>query len=540
MKDSIHLSLRVTGLACAVSLLGLVGCGSAASATNSASNGGGGGAGPAGATSLTFSPTSTLTTDPGEIHVLKVVAKPPAGYHISFALLGDPKDASLDRSEVNASPSGVATVQLSAPTSATTFSVRASIGTHVSAIQAVSVSSSFGTLLVMPSYSGKRAVWQWTATARTGKTCADLSGTPPPDGDLIATAEVGSTPTIQDVPVGRALAVTLRAGYYIGGCADVQQVSANGDTTVIVPVSDRPIQLGSTDLDVALNIEQPSDGWQGAVQDAVQLTTNAMLGGDQDDVDALLAAMYASTDPGAASAFQAARVAGDWDETLRDLLGQTAATSVIRNQAKAWLEAGAAALSGASVFKGHLSTSGTPVQPVFQLNQVAGVDAAGAGATSLPSATTWSADAGDTVLLGTTLYWMPSKLLTALALSPAQTEEPNATSVPDALAQALSCQSIAQALEQQSSIPGAVFSGCDATCAETLCDKALDTMWQRAETASADVNAPAVLQVNASGQATVDDQARPAGFSGSWVGQLSVGSSSASIGGSAETPDAVY
>lgn len=536
MNDSFHLLLRLSGLACAVALLGLAGCGSADNSSNAPhSASGAAGAGPSGATSLAFSPTSTLTTEPGQVKELKVVANPPASYHISFALLGDPKDAALDKSEVVASPRGVATVELTAPTSATTFSVRASIGDTLYAAKAVSVGSSFGTLLVTPSYSGKRAVWQWTATAQAGNTCADLPGIPPPDGDLIVTAGVGSDPSIPDVPVGLPVAVTLRAGYYIGGCADVQQVTANGDTTVVVPVSDRPIQLGATQLDVRLGIDPTSPSWQSSLQAAIETTANAMIGNDQDDVSALLTAMGAATsDPGTASAFQTARAAESWDDALSSLLGGASAATAIRDRAEAWIQAGASALNGPNVFAGHLSASGTPVQAVFALKQVAGLPASDAGVSSPNSSAAWSNDAGDTVLLGTTLSWMPSQLLTALALTPAQSDEPTAASVPEALAQALSCQSVAETLELQSGVPGIAFPGCDTSCAETLCESALDAMWQRAQSASADDHAPALLQVSASGQATVDEQARPASFSGSWVGQLHNSSASVSVGGSAE------
>lgn len=535
MHDPLLGLMRVTGFACVVGLLGLTACGSAANSTEALGSVGSAGAGPSGATSLTFSPTSTLTIQPGQTHLLKVVAQPAAAYQINFALLGDPKDASLNASEITASRQGVATVQLTAPTSAAAFSVRASIGTRVSAVAAVSVSLSFGTLLVTPSYAGKRAVWQWTATARTGITCAALPGIPPPDGDLIATAAVGGTPSIADVPIGPSLAVTLRAGYYIGGCADVQLVSANGVTSVVVPVNDRPIQLSTTDLDVTLGVDGSASNWQSALQVDVQKTTNAMIGNAQNDVSALLNTMYASaSDPSMASEFQAARVTEAWDQALFSTLGgySYGAATAIRSHAQSWLSAGAAALVGPNVFAGHLNAT------QFQLNQVGEVSASAAGVTNPISAATWSADAGDTVLLKTKLSWMPSKLLSALALGPAQSQEPGVTSVPQALARILSCQNVAQTLEQQSTTQNAIFPGCDTTCAETLCAKALGLMWQRAKNASA--HAPAVLDVSASGQATVDEQAEPASFSGSWMGQLSVSSTSASVSGSAAGQQTVH
>jgi len=86
---------------------------------------------------------------------------------------------------------------------------------------------------------------------------------------------------------------------------------------------------------------------------------------------------------------------------------------------------------------------------------VAGVPAVDAGfPSSFPS--TWSADSSDTLLLGTELAWVPSRLVTALALAPALLEVPQATSLESALAQSVDCKLVAQVLLESGATAGSV------------------------------------------------------------------------------------
>src|SRR5262245_60666738 len=109
-------------------------------------------------TSLSFEPSSTLKLAPDEVKELSIVAQPPGAYRVGFALLGDPADASLDRSEAVTSPDGRASVVLTAPSETRLFSVRASVGSEVSTQLGVSVSSAgYATVEVNPAYAGSRA-----------------------------------------------------------------------------------------------------------------------------------------------------------------------------------------------------------------------------------------------------------------------------------------------------------------------------------------------------------------------------------------------
>lgn len=521
------------------------GCGSSADSSALSSGGGSGGSsGNSGIpTALAFEPSSTLELAPGEQRTLQVVAKPRAAYHVRFALVGDPGNAALDRSEVETDESGVAKVGLTAPTLPTTFSVRASVGTSMSAEAAVSVSAGgYATLVVHPDYGGKRLEWgdRWVASVRAGTDCASLTGTPPPDGDLKGTSQVAlnlsfKDPQIDSVPVGPALAVTARAGHFAGGCIDVQDLVPGTANMVTVPVVDRAMQLDQTDLDVELGIDTSAAEWGQMVSNTIGQTTDAMVDGAADDVVALLDAMQTALgQSAAASDFSQARATDGWDSLLYTVLGN-GASHAIRAPVKKWLLAGATTIGGSGTFVGHLDGQGQdPGKAELTLSSIAGLAPASVGSPTDLGAVSWSADPGDTVLLGAQLSWMPSLLVTALALPPAQKDAPAATTVPEAIANQVDCSAIGTALASTGAKQNEAYPGCDATCAAALCGNGLVVMWDRARKSSASQVEAATLDISATGSVdSVDDVARPTHFDGSWVGKLSVGQVALSVGGPA-------
>jgi len=142
----------------------------------------------------------------------------------------------------------------------------------------------------------------------------------------------------------------------------------------------------------------------------------------------------------------------------------------------------------------------------------------------------WSADSNDTVLLGMTLTWQPSRLVTALAVAPALLEVPIATSVEDALARAVDCAQIADVLVTSGTSPGvAAFASCDESCTLSACQRAVAAAWSRAQSSSgAEI---ATLSVTASGTAEIGDDARATALSGSWLGDLQTDSGKAPVSG---------
>jgi len=509
------------------SLFAASGCGSSDDVT--ASSGGAGGTGAQGGapnapTTLSFDEADTLTLIPGESHDLIVSATPAGDYTVKFSLLGDYKDASLDTSEAQTDSAGVAHVTVNAPSSATTFSVRAAVGDSVSSKLGVSVSASgFATLQVMPTYAGKRGVSYWTASVRTGTTCADLSGDLTTDGDIKGTAPDGQIPQIGSVPVGPALAVTLRGGFSIAGCQDVVDIAAGEVNAVKVKVTDLPMQLAETDLELSLGLDPLKTSLDVLLnKDAV---LSALVSGGADDGQALLEAMQSATpDTATAAAFQLARKTNNWDTSLAAALGNPKA---IRALVGPWLSQGLANLATTQCFQGSLRGAGkTPGHAYIELSSVGGVDATEANLAA-PTLAAWTADPDDTVLLGTTLFFAPSRLATAVAVLPAKAAAPSASNVPSALAALLDCQTVGATLAGT----GDAYPGCDASCAEALCEAGLEAMWNDARNAS--VGTAGTLVIAATGKAGVDDNARPAAFSGSWIGSFNSGSGTLAVSGPA-------
>ncbi|HTA94107.1 MAG TPA: hypothetical protein VK745_31225 [Polyangiaceae bacterium] len=481
--------------------------------------------------SLAFEPSDTLNLEPKATQQLTVATTPPGNFHVRFALLGSgsdsaPGDAALDASEVDTDATGVAKVTLTAPSSPTSFTVRASVAT-VQAWLGVSVSASnYTTLLVLPSYSGMRPVTEWTATASAGVKCAELMGNPPPDGPLVATAAAGQALELVKVPVGVDLAVTLRAGHYIGGCADQSALSEEDGNQVLVYASDRPLNLAATTLALRFGPTQPAAALSKLLSASISDAESALVNGATSDVTALLDAMVAATATASREPFSAARLAQGWDSALDTALGSGAAT-LLRAPADRWFNAGLASFYAPDTFATQLSA--LPGGALMTLSTVAGVPAGSAG---FPTTfqTTWSADSSDTLLLGTQLSWLPSRLLTALAVAPALLEVPQALSVESALSDSADCALVAQTLIAHGTTPGSTaYAGCNESCVLDACNAAIAALWQNASDASGNVSA--TLSVTGTGAAVVGDDASVTSLSGSWVGQLQVGADTAPAAG---------
>jgi hypothetical protein len=458
---------------------------------------------------------------------------PPGSFLVRFALPGsggdgDPGDAVLDRNQSQTDENGIAHVVLTAPSTPANFSVRASAGKQP-ALLGVTVSPvGRTTLRVLRSYSGKRTVPLWTATATAGAgvSCSRLAGNPPPDGPLSVTELPDKPLDIPLVPVGIDLVVTLRAGHYIGGCATLPPLSEGDGNTVLVYASDRPVNLGATELDLAFGPSDSLPSFDKLLAASVMLSESAVVGDAKSDVAALLDEMQRATPSLDRAAFAAAREQGGWDAALTVAFGKNA-TRRMRDPALRWLGAGLAAFDSADTFSGSLSAAGDDA--VFKLSSVAGLVPSIAGfASNFPA--TWSADSSDTLLLGTELRWVPSRLVTALAEAPALLEYPAATSVAEALALSVDCQLVSNVLLTYGQNAGsALYLGCDASCGMKTCSLALTNIWKRATLASGTDTAS--LRVTATGDAVVGDEAEITQLLGSWVGELADGDSTAAASG---------
>jgi hypothetical protein len=331
----------------------------------------------------------------------------------------------------------------------------------------------------------------------------------------------------------KTLAVTLRSGHFVGGCATVEPLAAappDSPYMVNVTVLDRPIDLARSTLAVSLGYDG-DDAYAKLIGDQGPLWQQALRGTSENDVDALLDAMRESSGAGK-QAFETSRKSENWDGVVAAAWGLGAATKV-SDLAAAWLAAGRQKLSAASpLFTGDLkpvaqanAVDGAPTASL-SLTTVAGIDATLAGFV-VRSEVSWSASADDNVSLGTSLYYVQSQLCSALAESAALDAVADSSSGPDALSRAVDCAGLATKITAAGSDESESYPGCDAACIGQACLLATQAIWQRGRDATG--VAPASLSVAATGLARVGDGAQVVGLSGTWIGQSSLGAANGAL-----------
>ena len=483
------------------------------------------------ATLIRFEQDGTITLAPGATRSIRVIASPATSYDVRFAVIGDALDGWIESAAVKADANGVATMVLHAPDQPTTFHLRASIvfangDAGPSAETSVAVSAQgFGTVRVLPQYTGKRVVETWTASVAARTTCADLAKILPgePVGALIAKAPFGMAPLVLNAPVGPNLAVMVRAGHYAWGCADTTDLAADGTLDVKVTIVDKPIDLGTTDLDLALTYQPDVADYGALIGDTSALFREAFLPKGTTEAELVLAAMSAATPIDQAPA----RASLGWNDLASQHFAGLATS--VGDRCTKWIAAGVALQS--PVIQAHLATNpGAPGAAVVNVLTIGSVDAAAAGVPAT-SPFAWTADPDDTLILGGTVLWQPSRYLGASALAGAKVAQPSAQTITDVLAQAADCAGLAAKLEG--------FGTCDAMCLAALCSKALDDRWSLGLAASSDANLLGHLAITASGPAQIDDTAKLRGFAGIWLGTVSAGLVSAKVKGSFQgTPPA--
>lgn len=462
---------------------------------------------------------------------IRVRATPSGVYKVLFALPsdgGNPLDAVLDRSEAETDEQGYADVVLTPPSSPTTFDLRASIGSLV-AIQSLTVADAgVATVEVQPrrvNLSALRDITTWIASAYPDTSCAELPGIPLEDGPIPApAASKTDAPIIPSVPARRRLAITLRSGHFIGGCTTVESLPpgpVSSPQVVVVSLLNRPIDLAASYLTISFGLESPGAVWQTLLTEAGESARGAVLGASADDVDALLDAMREASGD-SRQVFENTRKSELWDDLLRARWG-SGATTKLRDLLGAWLVAGRARFASAEpTFRGSLSplpqSAPTDASTArLALSTVAGVSATSAGFAE-SAQVAWSASPDDTVALGTDLYFVRSRLATALAEAAAVEASPDSKDAKGALAAGLDCSGIAADLAAAGTDDTAAYATCQADCLVDLCERALATLYERA--ADAEGLAPTRLSLTATAKAYVGDAAEIAGLTGDWIGEV--------------------
>jgi hypothetical protein len=504
----------------------------------------GGGAGKAGSssipgelpTALSF-PVPLSSIDLGAQVEVVVQATPPGVYTVRFSLPtnnGDPRDAILSTTEADTSATGSVSVLLTAPSSPTTFDLRASVDNKVTATLSVTaVEPGTATLVANPVPLGHRHATTWVATVHEEKTCDQVPGTPPEDGTHTAFADRSHAPEIKGVRTGIPLAVVLRSGFFMGGCASVEKLPTEATDTphvVDVQVLDRPVDLAASNVALTLGVAAPEATWSAVMATARSKAIEALDGFPdkaRTDVEALLAGMRDDLSGAARDSFSNARSAENWDALLQAHWGSS---TKLTELVSGWLDAAQSKLLVTDdVFAGRLLPNvetNKPDDADLLLDSVVGFPAAEAGFVS-PADVSWSAGPDDTIVLSTHVYFFSSTLLTRLAEPDVLDAYPGAASVGAALATALDCSALGSELASAGNDPQLAFAGCDAGCLTALCRSALDNVWQRARQATA--AAPVQIDVAATGEGRVGDSAELAGIKGNWVGQLISGDGVAPI-----------
>jgi hypothetical protein len=423
---------------------------------------------------------------------------------------------------------------LTAPSSARTFTVRATVGAK-SATLPVSASTSFSDLEVTPRYTGARIITTWTATVRTGSSCRHLQGIPPSDGPLLAEAKTGQSPLVSGVPVGVPLTVTLRAGQFAGGCTDVSEaVAGSAQHSVEVKVVDRPLQMGDVSLRVELGIDTSTstrDAWDLLATDLAANFVNEAPG----DGTALLDSMLDRIPPVPSTsrdAFRTTRSKFGWDALLDTFILDRLGPEGLRGLVASLFHDALPKLAAHGIAGTLTSRLGAGLAS-FEVTGFGGLSPSDVGTTAFGGLSntigvTWMSAPGDQVLFGGEPNWPLSRVAASMALEPARALVPDAPTVPDALAGALSCADVATLLTPDAST-AAAYPGCSTSCTKKLCEGALVSMWTRASAPGG----PTLVDFAAAASATVTDDARPSTFRGSWVGSLRVGTTTDKMGGPA-------
>jgi hypothetical protein len=467
--------------------------------------------------SVSFEVQGVLTTAPRQsIDVGLHVDGPDTD--VSIHLDGDYADASLSSGVVTTS-GGHASVTLHAPAVPATFAIVAHAPGGPEARLDVAVSASgFATLHVTPTYAGRRPSDVVTASVFVKTTCADLATAVArgqfQDGTPTAAGAPATALTLPSVPAGTRVAVAARIKLYAVGCVDLDPLAADSTRELALPVLDRPMALGAIDLTSSFAFQPDATqlaGWNQMLDAAIARATNAFVPQSASESTSLLAAMRALVPSASQAAFDAASTQYGFDARATTWLSQHMPT--MRTRALAWMNAGKAEAIGTLSLRIVPATS--PGFATFVLSSFAGLDTAAIGMTA-SAPVSFGADADDVLHMAGTIHLWSTALVCETADARARQIVPGSSDSASALATGIDCAGLATALVGS----GASYAGCDATCTAALCRSALVSMWKGAHDAASNAGDDATLDVTASAQATVADDASPAQFSGGWVGQV--------------------
>lgn len=463
---------------------------------------------------LAFDDPSTLSLPPGASATVSVTVSPPRQTTVRFALLDDPGTASLDAGFANTDAAGHASVRLTASNEATSFRLRASVGTAQTSRNVAIVGVGLASVQVVPIYAGTRtgAFSSWTLSARANTTCAALSASTS-DGPLSVTVPATEVPLLSNVPVGPPLALLLRGGRSVSGCADVTGLFVGEHREVSLALSNVPLSLAKSSLSLDLFVAPAPTDWDPLVARWDARFRGAFLGGRSSVAGALLDAMSLRVVGANGVAFQQRRLERGWDDALIDAYAADGPDVLLDT----WLPTALADLREApGPIRGTLRAAIDPsAPPVFSPKTVLRLHPLEGDPVGLVDIA-WQVDATDAFFVGGTLTFTPSRLLGRALGEAILSADEGALTPQDALVRAGRCGDVADILTAS----GPAIEGCDVACLTALCASAYDDMWDRSLRTDELSGTSAKLTFGATGHALSDPQAAVTGFDGTWRGSV--------------------
>lgn len=494
-------------LVAAFSLVPSVGCSVSGELANTGEPYGG----PVDDAEIRFEQEGILALAPGEEVDVSVVTDPAARYAVTFILSGNTLDASIASTRVVADDDGRAMLRMRAPTRATAFLLAATIDGGASAVLEVAVSDQgFGRLEIVPSYGGERPVGTWQGGIVAGTTCDALAEVLPndPEGSLSFSGAPGDPLEIDTAPVGPNLAVYVRAGHYMWGCTDTDDLEANGAEEVNVEVVNKPVDASKAALDLDLEFEPDPTGWSEALG-ATKAAMLAELTGPDAHLLLLDAMESAASDP---QGFASASAGNSWAAALQSHFQSQ--TVDLGGTFAGFFDAGISTAPPQLI--GRIDA--VPEAPGFANFTLTSVGNASPADLNVPEEYTISLETTtkDVAKFGGSVFFSVSRFAARAAEDEAVAQTAGSTNMIDVLAQEAVCDNL----------PLTGYAACEGACLEQLCRDALAALWGRARAAT-DAAGIGEILMQASGAAEYDDYAALTGFVGTWIGQVKQGNAAA-------------